>query len=240
MIRASGQRVVGVRPDVPVGARVVLARARLLEPRVVGRRVVHDEVGDDAHAALVRLLDERLEVVDVPVVGVDAEEVGDVVAAVAERRLVHRQEPDAVDAEPLQVVELLDQPAEVAGAVVVAVVEAADVDLVEHRRLEPERVALEPVARFRHGSPGRRFVDALAHPRARRRHRTCPVGSARRPLWTNCHVPFTVAATSDARSDMRLELEDVRLARVEADVVAADRPPVALAAEEVAGEERRR
>ena len=88
-----------------------------------------------------------LEVLDRPVVGMDREEVGDVVAAVAQRRLVHRQQPDAVDAEPLQVVELLDQPAEVAGAVVVAVEEAADVDLVEDRALEPQRVALEPVAR---------------------------------------------------------------------------------------------
>ena len=149
-MRASGQRS-SVSDQTYQSARgLSLALARLLEPRVVGRRVVHDEVGDHAHAALVRLLDERLEVVDVPVVGMDAEEVGDVVAAVAERRLVHRQEPDAVDAEPLQVVELLDQPAEVAGAVVVAVVEAADVDLVEDRRLEPQRVPLEPVAGLRH------------------------------------------------------------------------------------------
>ena len=117
---------------------------------MVGRGVVHDEVGDHAHPALVRLLDERLEVVDRPVVRVDREEVGDVVAAVAQRRRVHRQQPDAVDAEPLQVVELVDQPAEVAGAVVVAVEEPADVDLVEDRGLEPERVPLEPVARLRH------------------------------------------------------------------------------------------
>ena len=127
-------------PFGPVGIR-----ARLLEPRMVGRRVVHDEVGDHAHAALVRLLDELLEVVDRPVVGMDREEVGDVVAAVPQRRLVHRQQPDAVDAEPLQVVELVDQPAEVAAAVVVAVEEAADVDLVEDRVLEPERIALEPL-----------------------------------------------------------------------------------------------
>ena len=44
-----------------------------------------------------------------------------------------------------EVVELVDQPAEVAGAVVVAVEEAADVDLVEDRALEPQRVALEPL-----------------------------------------------------------------------------------------------
>ena len=140
-----GIRLVGVRPHVPVAARAVRIGARLLEPRVVGRRVVHDEIGDHAHPALMRLVDELAKVVDRSVVGMDREEVGDVVAAVAERRDVHRQQPDAVDADPLQEVELVDQPAEVARPVVVAVEEAADVDLVEDRPLEPERVALEPL-----------------------------------------------------------------------------------------------
>src|SRR4051794_16887389 len=91
--------------------------------------------------------DEALEILDGPVVGVDRVEVGDVVAAVAQRRGVHRQQPDAVDAQPGEVVELLGQAEEVAGAVVVAVEEAAQVDLVEDRALEPQRVTLEPVAR---------------------------------------------------------------------------------------------
>ena len=112
---------------------------------MVGRRVVHDEIRNHADTALVRLLDELAEVLDRAVVGMDREEVGDVVAAVPQRRGVHRQQPDAIDAEPLEVVELRDQPAEVAGAVVVAVEEAPDVDLVEDGALEPERVALEPL-----------------------------------------------------------------------------------------------
>src|SRR5207302_5359180 len=99
----------------------------------------------DAHAALVRLRDELAEVLDRAEVGVDREEVRDVVAAVAERGLVHRKEPDAVDAEPLEVVELVDQAAEVAVAVVVPVEEAADVDLVEDGPLEPDGIALEPL-----------------------------------------------------------------------------------------------
>src|SRR5256714_13487975 len=89
-------------------------------------------------------VDEVVDVVDVPVVRVDREEVRDVVAAVAQRRVVEGQQPDAVDAQPLEVVELLDQAAEVTGAIAVAVEEAADVDLVEDGRLEPERLGLEP------------------------------------------------------------------------------------------------
>jgi len=115
---------------------------------VVARRVVHYEIGDHPDPALVRLVDEVPEVVERPVVGVDPEEVGDVVAAVAQRARVRGQQPDAVDPEPLQVVELVGQPAEVAGTVVVPVEEPADVDLVEERVLEPQRVALEPVRRL--------------------------------------------------------------------------------------------
>ena len=50
------------------------------------------------------------------------------------------------DAEVLQVVELLRQAAEVADAVAVAVVEGADVDLVDDRVLVPERVVVESVS----------------------------------------------------------------------------------------------
>jgi hypothetical protein len=76
--------------------------------------VVDHEVGDDAQAALVGGLEEGAHVLGGPVVGVDLQVVGDVVAAVAQRRAVVRQQPDAVDPEPLQVVELLGEPAEVA------------------------------------------------------------------------------------------------------------------------------
>jgi hypothetical protein len=113
---------------------------------MVGRGVVHDQVDDDADPVLVRSGDERAEVLDGAVVGVDPVEVRDVVAAVPERRGIERQQPDAVDPEPLQVVELLLEAAEVAGAVVVPVEERARVDLVEDRGLEPERIRLEPVA----------------------------------------------------------------------------------------------
>ena len=109
--------------------------------------MVHHQVGDHADAALVGGLDEVAHVVDGAVVGLDLEEVGDVVAAVAQRRLEERQQPDAVHAEPLQVVELLGQAAEVAGPVAVGVEEGARVDLVEDRRLEPQRLGLEPLAR---------------------------------------------------------------------------------------------
>jgi len=109
--------------------------------------VVHDEVGDDAHAALVRGVDQLDEVAEVAELREDLQEVADVVATVAKWRLVDRQQPDAVDAKPVQVVELLGQAADVTGPVAVGVVEAANQDFVEDGALVPERVTrlLDPV-----------------------------------------------------------------------------------------------
>jgi hypothetical protein len=68
--------------------------------------VVHHEVGDDPYAARVRLRDQLAEVLDRAELGQHRGVVGDVVPAVAQRRGVERREPQAVDAEPVQVVEL--------------------------------------------------------------------------------------------------------------------------------------
>ena len=85
-------------------------------------------------------VEQRLEVLDGADVLGDGGEVGDVVAAVAQRRREERRQPDAVDAEPLEVVQPVLQPAQVADAVSGVVLERADQDLVEHGTLEPVRV----------------------------------------------------------------------------------------------------
>ena len=53
-------------------------------------------------------------------VGIDAAVVGDVVAVVLAGARIERQQPERVDAEVLQIVELLGQAGEVADAVAVA------------------------------------------------------------------------------------------------------------------------
>ena len=84
--------------------------------------------------------DEALQVRQRAVVGMHAAIVGDVVAVVAPRRGIERQQPDRVDAELGDVVELGDQPGEIADAVVVGVEERLDVQLVDDRVLVPERI----------------------------------------------------------------------------------------------------
>ena len=85
-------------------------------------------------------LEKAVEIRHGPVVGMDRLVVGDVVAVVAQRRLEEGEEPEAVDAELLQVAELTRQPREVADAVVIAVPEGAHVQFVEDGVLVPEGI----------------------------------------------------------------------------------------------------
>jgi hypothetical protein len=113
---------------------------RFLEPLVRIGRVVHDEIGDHANAAAVRGVEQLDEIIDGAELGQHLVEVADVVAAVAQRRVVERRQPKTVNAKPLEVVELFGQPAQVTGAVGVGVVERPHQHLVEHRALEPGAV----------------------------------------------------------------------------------------------------
>ena len=77
------------------------------------------------------------------IIGMDLGVVGDVVAVVFERRDIKGQQPQRRDAQILQIIELFGESLKIADAVAVAVVKGANVDLVNHRVLVPERVVVE-------------------------------------------------------------------------------------------------
>jgi hypothetical protein len=102
-----------------------------------------------------------------PVGRVHATIVRDVVAVVAQGRREEGQQPQAGDTQVLQVVELLQKPAEVAYPVVVAVEERLDRQLIDDGVLVPERVVRTSAAL--HGGrclcrrvPRRSFPEGLA------------------------------------------------------------------------------
>ena len=148
-----GKLLVVVVPDVERAlGRFFRRAARALEPRVLIRGVVDDQLDEDLEVPIVRGADECLEVVERAVAGMDAAIVGDVVAVVFERRGEKGQQPDARDAERLHVIELLREALEVADAVVVAVEEGLDVDLIDDRVFVPERVVASTGRRLRSGA----------------------------------------------------------------------------------------
>jgi hypothetical protein len=101
-----------------------------------------NQLGDDPQPAPVRRVEEAAEVVERAVGRVNAAVIRDIVPVVAEGRGIHGQQPQTVDAEGLQVVELRGQAVEVADTVGVAVTETLDVQLIDHRVLVPERIGM--------------------------------------------------------------------------------------------------
>ena len=99
--------------------------------------MVHDEVENDADAALLGFAGEHIEVRQRPVHRIDIFVVGYVVAKIHLRRREAGRDPDRVHAEILQVIQFRGDALEVADAVVVAVGKAARIDLVEDRMLPP-------------------------------------------------------------------------------------------------------
>ena len=110
--------------------------------------VVGDDVDDRADAEGEGLGDQRLGFGERAERRVDGAVVGDVVAAVGERRGVPRVVPDGVDAEVAEVAEAGAHAGEVADAVAVGVGEAAHVELVDDGVAPPGALGFRHVDEF--------------------------------------------------------------------------------------------
>ena len=137
-------RLVGglVAPDVPGALGRVAIAARLLEPRVLVRRVVDHEVHDHLDAAVVGGAHEIDELAEASEARIDPVVVAHVITVVAVGRRVEGHQPQAGNAEPGQVVDLPDQAPEVAHAIAVRVEVGLDVEAVDDRVLPPQIAGL--------------------------------------------------------------------------------------------------
>jgi hypothetical protein len=133
--------LVGIGPDVEVALwRAGWCLARRFEPGVLVRCVIDDKLDEHLHVALVGGGEETLEVVDGAVGEVDAGVVGYIVAVVPQWRGEEGQEPEAGDAQVLEIVETRDEARKVADAVTIRVLKGADVELIEDRVFVPQWV----------------------------------------------------------------------------------------------------
>src|SRR5262249_24753479 len=144
--------LIAVAPDIPI-ARVGMRSAApgALEPRMLIRGVVDDELDDDPQPATAGFAHEPAKVAHRAEVGVDPAIIGDVVTVVAAGARVERLQPKRGDAQLLHVIEALRQSGKIADAVVVAVGERLYMQLVEDGVLVPvyvRRLGYRPRARL--------------------------------------------------------------------------------------------
>ena len=105
--------------------------------------MIQHQFRNDTDAAAVGFAKECLEIVQRAVRRVDTHIVRGIISIVFEWRRIEGQEPYGRDAEILQVIEFVSQSGEIANAIVVAVEERADVDLVDDSVPVPKRIVLE-------------------------------------------------------------------------------------------------
>ncbi len=130
--RPIGRKLIGRAAAEEVVVLVALLAGKgTLEPLVLGRGVVQHHVEHDADAAPLGLAGKLLEVGHGSVARVDCAVIGHIVAVVLLRRGEERGEPNVIDAQLRQVVELLRDAAQVPPAVAVGVLEALGIDLVD-------------------------------------------------------------------------------------------------------------
>ena len=97
--------IASVAPHVIVALRgTARCVAGALKPGVLVRAVVDDQLDNNADAARMRRRDKLAKIVERAVSRIDRLVIRDVVAVIAQRRFIKRQQPDCVDAEILDVV----------------------------------------------------------------------------------------------------------------------------------------
>src|SRR5215813_2683220 len=144
----AGVSLIGVVPDVPVArARAFRAALGALEPRVLVRCVIDDQLGDHPQASALGVLHEAAKIPHGAEYRVDVAVIGDVVAIVAAGARVEGQQPKRGNAEVVQVIETFGEADEVADAVAVRILERLNMQLIDDDVLEPEFV-IELLRRF--------------------------------------------------------------------------------------------
>ena len=111
----------GVPEQVVVAFRRARIREGCLEPSMFTRGVVRDNIENDAEIELVGSSDQPVDVVERAVTRINVAVIRDVVAMVVPWRGVERGEPDDVDTEPLEVIQTVGDPSDVADAITVTV-----------------------------------------------------------------------------------------------------------------------
>src|SRR5262249_10928721 len=195
-----GMGLVVVRPYVIAPRRGAgLCRAGTLKPGMLVRGVVDDQLADDAYVALVCAGDDAAKIRQRAVVRVDVAIIGNVVAVVAPWRRVERQQPDRIDAEAGDVIELLQQAGKIAHPVVVRVKKRFDVKMIDDRVLVPERVVhhREMALSSHHLAPATGWMRQIAKGSVAGSRRICCTFPYQTKLWPVIRSSTAAAAISD-------------------------------------------
>ena len=120
--------------------RILWRMPRRLEPRVLIRGVIDDKFNHHLHVAGVGCIQKFLKIADRPITRVDVCVIRNVIPVITQWRREKRQDPKAGNAKILQIVQLGDEPLEVADTVTIGVCKCAHMQFIDDRVLIPKRI----------------------------------------------------------------------------------------------------
>src|SRR5262249_1149620 len=123
---AIGVRRLFLRPYIPVAKLRVRILARLFEPGMLVRRMVHHQIDEHTDATLLGGVRELDKVTDRAVAWIDTVIVGYVISIIAVRRDLKRHQPDRCNSESMEIVQPAHQASKVTYAVPVGVHEGSN------------------------------------------------------------------------------------------------------------------
>src|SRR5690606_30996121 len=148
----SGIRGFFLAPDVVIAIAGVGVGTRVLKPGMLDRRVVDNQINNDANAIITRRMHKLDKIAERAEAGIDRVIVSDVVAIVAVWRRIKWQQPDTGVAQTGDLFQPHEQAAEIANTVIVAVLKCLDVDAVDNRVLVPQVAAFHGASSFLNGA----------------------------------------------------------------------------------------
>src|SRR3989442_15797724 len=99
--------------------------------------MVRYKVQNELEVALVGLLQQGVQILKGPEERMNSGVIGNVIAKIGHRRWVDRREPDGVNAEPAQVIQLAGDPRQISYPIAIAIEKTTRIDLINHARLPP-------------------------------------------------------------------------------------------------------
>ena len=122
-----------VTPDVDIALWAVLRRpAGSLEPRMQITGVVQHQIQNHPHVLAVGRREEPVKGRQVAQIGMNSREIGDVMAAIPQRRWIDRRQPERLHPKPAQIGQPRSQSLEIPRSVTVAIGKAANDELVNN------------------------------------------------------------------------------------------------------------
>ena len=124
-------------PDIIIMVWIFLRFPALHKPSMLIRGMVYHQIHDDLQPSLMGLFQHLIEILHRTELFHDRLIIANIISVVVIRRLIHRRQPDHIDAQLLQIIQLGRNSFQISDTIPIAIHKASRIDLIHHRFFPP-------------------------------------------------------------------------------------------------------